>query len=127
MMKSRNLHSNGLITIGRWFQLGTGPTNMKHLEEFMRHTWDFKKSTETLPAGNYEWPFDKIIPGNSPESLEGLTETWIVYRMKATLERSMLQQNSTARKQIRIIRTLDPAALELAHAMVFHPWMIITT
>lgn len=59
-----------------------------------------------------------ILPGSTPESVEGLTETWLVYRMKATIERGMLQQNSVARKQVRIIRTLDTGALELAHAMV---------
>ena len=91
---------------------------MKHREEFMRHIWDFKRSAETLPPGNYEWPFDMIIPGDTPESLEGLSETWVIYRMKATIERGMLQQNSIARKQVRVIRTLDPTTLELAHAMV---------
>ena len=59
-----------------------------------------------------------ILPGSTPESIEGLTETWLVYRMKATIERGMLQQNAVARKQVRIIRTLDTGALELAHAMV---------
>ena len=93
---------------------------MKHLEEFMRRTWDFKRNTDTLAAGNYEWPFETIIQGCTPESLEGLSETWVVYRMKATIERGMLQQNSIARKQVRLVRTLDPAALELSHAMVCH-------
>ena len=59
-----------------------------------------------------------ILPGSTPESVEGLTETWLVYRMKATIERGMLQPNSVARKQVRVIRTLDTGALELAHAMV---------
>ncbi len=59
-----------------------------------------------------------ILPGSTPESVEGLTETWLVYRMKATIERGLLQQNSVARKQVRVIRTLDTGALELAHAMV---------
>lgn len=71
-----------------------------------------------LPAGNYEYPFNLILPGSTPESIEGLAETWLVYRMKATIERGMLQQNLVARKQVRIIRTLDTGALELAHAMV---------
>ena len=71
-----------------------------------------------MPAGNYEWPFNMIIPGNTPESLEGLADTWIIYRLKATIERGVLQSNSIARKQVRIIRSLDPTALELAHSMV---------
>ena len=88
----------------------------------MRKVWDFqnpgKRSSEILPAGNYEYPFDMILPGSTPESVEGLNESWIIYRMKGTIERGILQQNSIARKQVRIIRTLDTAALELAHAMV---------
>ena len=88
----------------------------------MRKVWEFqssgKRSSEVLPAGNYEYPFDMILPGSTPESVEGLDDTWIIYRMKATIGRGMLQQNSIARKQVRIIRTLDTAALELAHAMV---------
>lgn len=84
----------------------------------MRKTWDFKRSAETLPAGNYEWPFDMVIPGSTPESLEGLPESWVIYRMKATIERGVLQQNHIAKKRVRIIRSLDPTALELAHTMV---------
>ena len=88
----------------------------------MRKTWDFvnkcKRSSETLPAGNYEYPFDMILPGKTPESVEGLQDVYIVYRMKATIERNILAQNFVARKQVRIIRTLDTASLELAHAMV---------
>lgn len=110
-------------SVGSWYQpSGSGASSIKYEEEFLRHTWDFqnngKRSSETLPAGNYEYPFDMILPGSTPESIEGLTETWLVYRMKATIERGMLQQNSVARKQVRIIRTLDTGALELAHAMV---------
>ena len=90
----------------------------------MRSTWNFKKNADTLPAGNYEWPFDMVLPGSTPESLEGLYDTWIIYRMKATIERGMLQQNFAARKQVRIIRSLDPTALELAHSMVRYAWVL---
>lgn len=116
-------HTEDADSLGSWYQpSGSGASSIKYEEEFLRHTWDFqnngKRSSETLPAGNYEYPFDMILPGSTPESVEGMTETWLVYRMKATIERRMLQQNSVARKQVRIIRTFDTAALELAHAMV---------
>ena len=94
---------------------------MKQHEELLRKTWDFKRSSETLRPGNYEWPFDLVISGDTSESLEGMVETWLVYRMKATIERGMLQQNVIARKQIRMIRTLNPSDLELSHAMVRYP------
>lgn len=38
--------------------------------------------------------------------------------MKATVERGILAQNILARKHVRIVRTLDTAALELFHEMV---------
>ena len=115
--------STGADECRSWYQGGgSGSSSSKQDEEFLRKTWDFqnngKRNSEVLPAGNYEYPFDMIIPGSTPESVEGLTDTWIVYRMKATIERGILQQNPVARKQVRIIRTLDTAALELAHAMV---------
>ena len=108
---------------GRWYQDGGNSPNMvKQKDEFLRKTWDFqsnsKRNSEVLLAGNYEYPFDMIIPGSTPESVEGLVDTWVVYRMKATIERGLLQQNQLTRKQLRIIRTLDTAALELAHVMV---------
>jgi len=110
---------------GSWHQSGgSGNSLIKQEEEFLRKTWDFqnngKRTSEVLPAGNYEYPFDVILPGSTPESVEGLADTWIVYRMKATIERDMFAfaKNPIARRQVRIIRTLDTAALELAHAMV---------
>lgn len=93
-------------------------THIKQEEEFMRKIWEFKKSSELLPAGNYEWPFDMIIPGSTPESLEGMIDTWVIYRMKATIERGLLQQNPVARKQVRLIRSLEVTSLEFAHTMV---------
>lgn len=100
----------------------SGTSHVKNEEEFFRHTWDFvipsKRTGETLQKGNYEWPFEYVVPGNFSESVEGLTDSWVIYRMKATLERGILQQNSIARKHVRLIRTLNPSALELSHAMV---------
>ena len=84
----------------------------------MRKIWDFKTSAETLSAGNYEFVFNAVISGDTPESLEGLADSWLIYRMKATIERGILQQNSVARKQVRLIRTLDPASDELGQPAV---------
>lgn len=88
----------------------------------MRESWTFVNSGKglfkTLPAGNYEYPFDTVIRGDSSESVEGASDNWIVYRMKATIDRGLLSTNVYARKHIRVIRTFDAGALELAHAMV---------
>ena len=101
----------------RLYQTGGSGGSTKQEEEFLRKTWDFKNKC-SLPAGNYEYPFDLIIPGSTPESVEGLPDSYIIYRMKATIERNILAQNFVARRQVRLIRTLDTASLELAHAMV---------
>ncbi|KAH8684612.1 arrestin domain-containing protein [Tricladium varicosporioides] len=70
-----------------------------------------------LPAGNYEWPFELVIPGSMAESVEGLPDSHIVYKLKATVARGKLAYDLHAWKPVRVVRTLDPAALELAHAM----------
>lgn len=70
-----------------------------------------------LPAGNYEWPFELVVSGSMAESVEGLPDSHIVYKLKATVARGKLAYDLHAWKPVRIIRTLDPSALELAHAM----------
>jgi hypothetical protein len=88
---------------------------------FYDKTWRFrdpgKGKTEVLAAGNYEYPFDVVLEGSMPESVEGLSETWVMYRFKAEIGRKYAK-DIVARKPLRIIRTFDPSALELAHAMV---------
>jgi hypothetical protein len=71
----------------------------------------------TLPAGNYEWPFEFTLPGDTAESVEGIPEASITYRLKATVSRGKLAHDIHKYKPLRIIRTLEPGALELLHAM----------
>jgi arrestin-related trafficking adapter 4/5/7 len=79
---------------------------------------DAAKGKDTLDRGNYEFPFEIEFPGHMPESLEGLYDSWIVYRLKATIERGKFAHNLHARKHLRVVRTLDPSSLELVHSMV---------
>ncbi|KAI0408352.1 arrestin [Xylaria palmicola] len=87
----------------------------------LKHNWPpFVGETNhhnVLAAGNYEWPFEIMLPGDTPESVEGLYQTGITYHFKATVSRGKLAKNLHAYKRLRIIRTMDPAALELNHAM----------
>ncbi|KAI1174380.1 arrestin [Nemania sp. FL0916] len=87
----------------------------------LRHEWPpFVGETNhhnTLAPGNYEWPFEIMLGGDTPESIEGLYQTGITYLFKATVSRGKLAKNLHAFKRLRIIRTLEPAALELNHAM----------
>jgi arrestin-related trafficking adapter 4/5/7 len=87
---------------------------------FFEKSWTFrdpgKSKTETLQPDNYEFPFDLVLEGSLPESVEGLLENWIAYRFKAEIGRKYTK-DIVIRKPLRIIRTLDSSALELAHAM----------
>jgi hypothetical protein len=88
---------------------------------FFEKSWPFRVSgktkTEILPPDNYEWPFDCILEGSLPESVEGLKDAWVIYRLKAEIGRRRAK-DIVVRKPLRLVRTLDPSALELAHAMV---------
>ena len=71
-----------------------------------------------LAAGNYEWPFELVLNGDLPESIEGLDYSYIVYGMKATIGRSFPFKDITTRRHVRLIRTFDATSLELSHNMV---------
>ena len=71
----------------------------------------------TLPPGNYEWPFEYVIPHDTPESVEGIPEASIIYSLKATISRGKLARHLHTRKQVRIVRTLLPSSLEFMHTM----------
>ncbi|KAI0459085.1 arrestin [Xylaria acuta] len=87
----------------------------------MKHDWKpFVGETthhNVLAPGNYEWPFELMLAGDIPESVEGLYQTGVTYALKATVSRGKLLKNFHATKRLRIIRTLGPSALELNHAM----------
>lgn len=87
---------------------------------FYEKTWSFrdpgKGKTEILPGGNYEYPFDLVLEGSMPESVEGLNDTYVTYRFKADIGRKYAK-DIVVRRPLRIIRTLDSSALELSHAM----------
>lgn len=57
------------------------------------------------------------MPGDTAESVEGIPEASITYRLKATVGRGKLAYDLHAYKHLRVIRTLDPGALEFHHAM----------
>ncbi|KFY16717.1 hypothetical protein V492_01141 [Pseudogymnoascus sp. VKM F-4246] len=107
---------------------GTGMSNGKvdKTTEILNHRWpnfvggDGSGSSSkgvTLGATNYEWPFEVIIPGSTAESVAGLHDSHIQYKLKATIARGRLAYDLHAYKSVRVVRTLDPAALELSHAM----------
>ncbi|KAK9389932.1 hypothetical protein V1515DRAFT_628730 [Lipomyces mesembrius] len=87
------------------------------------HTWNFldwdgnRNTSHTIGQGNYEYPFEVILPGSISESVEGLEGGSVIYKMKAIVERGRFANNLVKRKHIRVVRTLGPEALELSQTM----------
>ncbi|RMJ26752.1 hypothetical protein PHISP_02352 [Aspergillus sp. HF37] len=121
-IKHLRLHLKGMSRVCWHFPSGTPAGGRKTWRDrvFYEKTWKFrdagKGKTEILPGGNYEFPFDVILEGSLPESVEGLAETWVTYRFKAEIGRKYAR-DIVARKPLRIIRTLPSSALEISHAM----------
>ncbi len=91
------------------WDLFTPPRNMKE-----------KFKGGILEAGNHEWRFEYKALGSSPESLEGLDDSWLKYRLKATVGRGPFQQSAYVEKTVRFIRTLNASSLLLAGDAVRH-------
>jgi hypothetical protein len=112
------------ITRMSWQVTSTSSISGKRIaakeKSFFEKAWTFrdpgKNKTETLQPDNYEFPFDLVLEGSLPESVEGLSDTWIAYRFKAEIGRKYTK-DIVVRKPLRIIRTLDSSALELSYAM----------
>ena len=74
--------------------------------------------SHTLLLGNYEFPFSAILPGNIPESVEGLPGVSVIYRLEASIDKGKLFHNNIiARKRLRVIRTLTTDAVELSESV----------
>lgn len=71
----------------------------------------------TLHAGNHALPFDHVLPGSVDESVEGLDNAQVIYKLVATIERGRFANNLVAKRHMRVVRTLSPDALELSQTM----------
>ncbi|CVK95175.1 related to ROD1-O-dinitrobenzene,calcium and zinc resistance protein [Fusarium mangiferae] len=92
-----------------------------HNTSIMKHKWpsllETGGKTITLPAGNYEWPFELMMAGDTSESLEGIRDASITYGLRATISRGKLARHISCTKKLRIIRTFAPTALEFMHSL----------
>ncbi|KAM0192294.1 hypothetical protein ACHAPI_008471 [Fusarium lateritium] len=91
-----------------------------HNTNIFKHKWPALVGSTgknlTLPAGNYEWPFELIMAGDTPESLEGIRDASITYELRATIGRGKLARHISCSKRLRVIRTFSPTALEFMHS-----------
>ncbi|EPS41456.1 hypothetical protein H072_4613 [Dactylellina haptotyla CBS 200.50] len=96
-----------------------GPTMKMYKHEhimFMNRKVPIGEKT-VIPAGNHEYPFQWVLDGNAPESVEGFGEAGILWDLQAHLERSVYLSDVHASKHFRVIRTLPHTALEFSQTM----------
>lgn len=75
------------------------------------------KGTFDLSAGSHEYAFERVLPGDLTESLEGNARVGVYYNLRATLMRPTFFSDIVVTKPIRVVRTLLPSALELSQTM----------
>ena len=71
-----------------------------------------KNKAHKINAGLHEWDFKFKMPSSLPESVEGLPTNWVVYNLKATVDRGYISKPLTATSHIRVIRTLGRDLME---------------
>lgn len=72
--------------------------------------------SQNVPKGNYEFPFNIVLPGTITESVEGLPNASVIYKLEAVLERSNTS-DYIRQKPLRIVRTLRHDAVELSETV----------
>lgn len=70
----------------------------------------------TLAQGNYEFPFSTVLPGSLTESVEGLPNATVIYKLEAIIERPS-GADLVCQKPLRVVRTLSPDAVELSETV----------
>lgn len=73
---------------------------------------DKSSKAHKINAGYHEWDFKFKMPSNLDQSVEGLPTNWVVYNLKATVDRGYMSKQLSASSHIRVIRTLGRDMLE---------------
>ncbi|KAM5385351.1 hypothetical protein ACJZ2D_000992 [Fusarium nematophilum] len=115
------LEEVSLELVGTLCHRWTDAEPLAHKTTVLHHKWPvFTGSRDTsmiLPAGNYEWPFEYTIPNDAAETVEGLPEGRISYRLKATITRPKLLPDQHTRRRFRVFRTPSPDTLEMMQSV----------
>lgn len=75
------------------------------------------KNGHVLVLGNYEFPFSAILPGDMPESVEGLPGASVVYKLESTIDRGKFHNIMTTKKHVRVVRTMTTDSVELSETV----------
>ncbi|KAF2123549.1 hypothetical protein P153DRAFT_303627 [Dothidotthia symphoricarpi CBS 119687] len=73
---------------------------------------DSKNKAHKINAGRHEWDFSFKMPSSLDQSVEGLPTNWVVYNLKATVDRGYMTKQLSATSHIRVIRTLGQDLME---------------
>lgn len=75
------------------------------------------KNGHVLVLGNYEFPFSAIMPGDMPESVEGLPGASVVYKIEATIDRGKFHNTMVTKRHVRVVRTMTTDSVELSETV----------
>ncbi|KAJ9667372.1 hypothetical protein H2201_002573 [Coniosporium apollinis] len=121
--KSSKRLNSGLHTAQKWLSVWLpnipAPSMIQDKETFLRDerilypTDGGKGKPHKLGAGHKEWTFEFSIPGEAPESVEGLANSYIIYNMTASVSTAgFMTRDLVAKSHIRVVRTLSFDALD---------------
>lgn len=116
--KSTHIHDDDHNNVAVRSLKGTGPKSATSL-----HKMNFDQENKTyftLIKGTYEFPFNVILPGTLPESVEGLPGALITYNLIASLQRLNPDATMMCQKHLRVVRTLNSDAVELSESVLFN-------
>jgi hypothetical protein len=77
-------------------------------EELMLYPTEGQSSnvTHKIAPGKHEWRFKFLLDPSIPESIEGLPGSFVVYDLKAEIDRGYMSKNLLCDKHVRVVRTL---------------------
>ncbi|CEP18829.1 hypothetical protein [Parasitella parasitica] len=87
--------------------------NHLHKKEFtvLDNNWSFlshQKKVHVLTPDVYKYPFEFILPGNLPESIDSHSYGSVLYKLKAIVDRPAFSSNFIDRQTLRIVRHCIP-------------------
>ncbi|ORE07957.1 hypothetical protein BCV72DRAFT_304208 [Rhizopus microsporus var. microsporus] len=127
-MKVRSITLNFVGKMKVAWSEGVGHHQHYHKQEreIIEQKWQFvpildqsHKKVFTLGPGQHKWDFELTLPGDLPQSLES-EGGQVVYRFKATVERTAFVHNIVKKQPIQIIRCMLPSEYELTQTLEIH-------
>ncbi|VEU21581.1 DEKNAAC102208 [Brettanomyces naardenensis] len=120
---SNSSSSSSLVSISKavsQLQLANSPSSTavrKNKSSSSLAGLSFHVEPTVLPAGNYEFPFQTLVQGSIPESIDGLSGCSLVYRLQSVLERGRFSTPIITRRLVHVVRTLQADSSELSETV----------